>query len=139
MKLSVTLTESGTPVGTFVLRHGAPAEIDACLQGAWGGEHIRLLVNESGATIEYDCAAGTIDEPLRPDDDGNFEARGTHVFEQGGPRTIGEPRPRPRSAHYTGWTDGAKMTLTVTLPRTSREVGTFSLGLGQRAQLEKCL
>ncbi len=139
MRLTVTLADTGRAVGEFTLGHGRPAELGPCLLGTWGGEHVRLLVKERGATIEYDCAAGTIDEPLNPDTEGRFEVRGTHVFEQGGPRRTGEPQPRLRPALYQGWTDGARMRLTVSLPDTSRDVGTFSLGLGQRATLEKCL
>ena len=33
----------------------------ADLLGEWGGEHIGLTVLAAGATLEYDCASGTID------------------------------------------------------------------------------
>ena len=58
-----------------------------------GGEHIRMIVTEAGAKIEYDCALGTIDEALLLDEDNNFEAQGTHVYERGGPIRLGEPPP----------------------------------------------
>ena len=35
--------------------------------GSWGGNHIRMIVTAEGAAIEYDCAWGTIDEPLLAD------------------------------------------------------------------------
>src|SRR6266404_4607647 len=44
--------------------------------GDWGGRHIRLSVTERGATIEYDCANGTIEEPLLLGRDGRFDVRG---------------------------------------------------------------
>ena len=107
--------------------------------GSWGGEHIQLVVTEAGAKVEYDCAFGRIDEPLLRDKEGNFEARGVHAFERGGPRQLGEPAPEPHPARYEGWTDGRQMRLTVTLPDKGKVVGSFSLGLGRQPLLEKCL
>jgi len=107
--------------------------------GSWGGEHIRLHVTEKGATIEYDCAVGTIDEPLLMDQNGNFKAQGIHVFERGGPIRAGEPPSKKHPAEYHGWTDGNQMHLRVTLPDMGETLGTFSLGLRRPSQLEKCL
>ena len=107
--------------------------------GSWGGEHIRVAVLEEGAKIKYDCAFGTIDEPLLLDKDGNFEAHGTHVYERGGPLRLGEPPPERYPALYRGWTDGSQMHLTVTLLETGEVVGDFSLGLGRPPMIEKCL
>ena len=53
--------------------------------GSWGGDHIRLEVTETGATVEYDCAYGSIEGPLFLDKADNFEARGIYIFERGGP------------------------------------------------------
>ena len=107
--------------------------------GTWGGKHIRLDVLESGATVEYDCAFGTIDEPLLLDENNHLKALGTYVFERGGPRQIGEPPPKKHAALYCGWTDGHQMRLTVKLSETQEVVGTFSLCLGCPPRLEKCL
>ena len=98
-----------------------------------------MEVTKTGAKVEYDCAFGKIDEPLLTDKNGNFEARGTHVFERGGPLEIGEPPPKRLPAAYRGWTDGSRMSLTVTLLDTGKDVGTFSLGLGRPPRIEKCL
>lgn len=105
----------------------------------WGGEHIKLVITSTGATLEYDCANGTIDEPLRPDKDGNFKAPGTHVFERGGPGRPVEPPPKRHPAFYRGWTNGIEMRITVILLDTKREFGSFKLGKGRRPVLEKCL
>jgi hypothetical protein len=120
------------------------AEADSVVKsvptGSWGGEHIRLDVTETGAKVEFDCAVGTIDEPLLLDKAGNFEARGTHAFARGGPGRPGMPAlHRQRPALYRGWTDAREMRLTVTLLDTGHDVGTFSLGQGRRANLERCL
>jgi hypothetical protein len=107
--------------------------------GLWGGDHIRLVVTETGATVEYDCAVGKIDGPLLRNKEGEFEARGVHVFERGGPRQPGEPPLKQHPTQYHGWTNGSQMRLTVTLSDTSKRVGTFSLTLGRQPLLEKCL
>jgi hypothetical protein len=106
-------------------------------QGTWGGPHIRLAVGDSSATVEYDCAHGQIDGPLVIDSRGRFSLKGTHSPEHGGPvrdneQSAGQP------ARYTGWTDGKKMTLTVTLGR-KETIGTFNLTLGGSGRLFKCL
>lgn len=97
-----------------------------------------MIVTLGGATVEYDCARGTIDTPLLVDKDGNFEALGMHVFERGGPARLGEPQPEQHPALYRGWTDGSQMRLTVSLKDTGKDVGTFSLGLGRPPMIEKC-
>jgi len=43
----------------------APVETnDKLARGVWGGQHIRAEVTDSGADIEFDCAHGTIDQPI---------------------------------------------------------------------------
>jgi hypothetical protein len=106
--------------------------------GSWGGEHIALQVNESNASIEFDCANGTIDQPLLTDTGGHFGITGVYVREHGGPAHPGQ-RPDSHPARYSGWTDGKKMTLTVTLTDTNQTIGTFTLELGREPMVTKCL
>ena len=108
------------------------------LTGKWGGEHIGILVSDSSATLEYDCAYGTIDEPIIPDDDGKFEVSGVHVFEHGGPIRINEV-PDKHPALYKGNILGNKMTLIVLLTDTKTEIDTFSLTRGVNPLINKCL
>src|SRR5215211_730285 len=54
-------------------------------RGLWGGQHISIDVGEKSATIEYDCASGVIHGPLVVDSNGNFNLRGLHKMERGGP------------------------------------------------------
>jgi hypothetical protein len=63
-----------------------------------------MTVNVAGATLEYDCASGTVDEPLSPDAHGRFEARGTFVPGKGGPVVEGEEPVRYPALHR-GTTD----------------------------------
>ena len=107
--------------------------------GDWGGAHIRMVVSEAGARIEFDCAIGTIIEPLQSDGAGHFEAHGTYTPEHGGPRKLGEAPPESHPASYRGSIDGEDMRLTVVRLDTGEEVGSFQLGLARPALLQKCL
>lgn len=102
--------------------------------GTWGGEHVILEISAAGAELEFDCAIGRIDAPLRLDARGDFAASGTFTPEHAGPvlrdeNALGEAR-------YTGHVEGASMTLTVT--RAAGKVGPFTLTRGARPRLKKC-
>ena len=105
--------------------------------GDWGGQHIGMVVNNSGATIEYDCASGTIDEALVTAD-GIFTAIGTHIRGHGGPVREGEIADK-HPARYDGRTDGKTMTLDVTLTDSGEKLGTFTLQRGASPNVFKCL
>lgn len=105
--------------------------------GVWGGEHIRVQVTESGASIEYDCAHGMIDQPLTLDARGRFEVNGTHVRERGGP-VRRDDKPDSHPARYTGRVEGRTMTLTVTLTDTQGASDTYTLMQGDGGRIYKC-
>jgi len=107
-------------------------------KGTWGGDHIAMDVTEEGAQVEYDCAHGTISEPLRIDSEGKFSAKGTHVRERGGPLRAGD-EDKGEPVIYSGTTDGKTATLTVTTSATNEVIGTFTLTLGKRSRIRKCL
>jgi hypothetical protein len=44
-----------------------------------GAVRMSMDVTSVGAHLEYDCAEGLIEEPLRPDGEGRFTAIGTHT------------------------------------------------------------
>ena len=118
---------------------GCPQPLGSAeLTGPWGGQHIALVVSESGAAIEYDCARGTIDTPLRAGAGGRFTATGTHVREHGGPVREGEA-PDVHPADYVGLVRGDRMTLTVRETDTGTTIGTFTLSRGADARVVKCL
>ena len=110
---------------------------DALTPGVWGGEHIRFEVTEGGASVEYDCAHGTVVGKIVVDARGRFSVYGTHYEERGGP-----VRPGGEAAGYrvrlTGRVGGSLMKLTVTRAGTRKVIGTFTLARDREAELVKC-
>ena len=116
---------------------GKPRKMQNIATGTWGGQQINISIEGNAATVEYDCANGTINGPLKVDRNGRFSLSGTHVREHGGPIRADE-KPPSQPARYTGRIDGKKMTLTVTLPNSNEKLGTFTLTHGQSGRLRKC-
>jgi len=115
-----------------------PRKMQRLPTGAWGGPHISISVGSRSATIDYDCANGTIDGPFKIDSKGRFTWRGTHNREHGGPIRIDE-KPNSRPAIYSGWIKGDTMTLTVKLADTNEVVETYTLKRGSSGRVHKCL
>jgi len=106
-------------------------------KGVWGGEHIMLSVEKNQARVEYDCAHGIIDQPMKVDSRGRFKLTGTHTSESGGPDIKGrEPVKHP--ALYTGQLTGNKMVISVTLADTKETIGSFTVTYGKTPDLFKC-
>lgn len=114
-----------------------PRKMQRLATGTWGGPHIRIEVEPRSATIDYDCANGTIDGPFSIDSKGRFNWRGTHNREHGGPIRIDMKRDS-RPAIYSGWIKGDTMTLTVKLADTKEVVDTFTLKRGGAGRVFKC-
>jgi hypothetical protein len=106
--------------------------------GPWGGSHVSMHVTSAGARLEYDCAEGVIEEPLRSDAEGRFRATGSHTPGHGGPIREGEYLPAFR-ARYDGYVKGGQMSLLVTLTETGAELGPFELRRGSSGLLVRCL
>ena len=108
------------------------------LAGEWGGDHVALTFTGSSARVEYDCAHGRVDGPLRLDANGRILAHGVHVRERGGPVREGDV-PDAHPAEYRGRVEGRTLRLTVRLLDTGQEVGTFVLRRGATPRLLRCL
>ena len=121
-------------VGTVAF---APAGRSRVASGTWAGEHVHLEVSGAGARVEFDCAHGTIDEPMVLDRRGRFDLRGTYVREHGGPVRADEP-PGGAPARYAGRARGRTMTLTVVLTGAGERIGSFALVRGAATRLHKC-
>ncbi len=107
------------------------------LAGEWGGQHIGMVIGAEGARIEYDCAEGTIDEPIQPTRDGRFEADGTHTPGTGGPDRIGVSPPTYQ-AQFTGEVRGNRMHLRGVV-ETGVVLGPFTLRRNAEPMLMRCL
>lgn len=105
--------------------------------GTWAGEHIVMEVTSAGATVEFDCAHGTLDAPLTLDSVGRFDIAGSFTPERGGP-TRGDSASRAVPARYTGSLKDATLTVTVVLTESKDTLGVFTLRHGARPRLFKC-
>lgn len=105
--------------------------------GSWGAPHIRIEVGPRSATIDYDCANGTIDGPLTFDSKGRFSWRGTHRREGPGPVRV-ETESDGQPTIYTGSVKGDVMILTVKLADSNQIVNTYTLKRGGAGRVFKC-
>ena len=120
--------------------------------GQWGGRGVGLRVTGASATVEFDCAHGTIDGVIKIDRNGRFEVMGTYEEEAGGAVRSGisaqgedgnvaagqQAAGTSRRARYTGEVKGRSMKLVVTLTGSERPLGTYNLGLDSSPRLRKC-
>lgn len=116
----------------------APQPPVETITGSWGGQHVSLELAPQGGTLEYDCAAGTIDEPVRPDSSGRFSVHGTHIPGHGGPDREGEEVP-VLPADYEGRVSGSHMTLSVHVTPSGLELGHFTVERGAAPVIMRCL
>jgi hypothetical protein len=114
-----------------------PRKMQKLQSGMWGGEHIRLEINKNSASIEYDCAHGTINGPFTLNRNGEFKWRGTHTRESFGPVRLNR-LPINERAIYTGSVVDGTMKLTVALAETNEVVDTFTLSRGSQGKIFKC-
>ena len=107
------------------------------LVGIWGGPHAGVSFRGGLAEVQFDCAAGSIDDPVVPAADGAFMAKGTYRAGAKGPVRVGEFF-RSQRATYSGQVAGSVMTLNVML-EDNTALGPFTLAEGQPPQLTRCL
>ncbi|MGH9160728.1 MAG: hypothetical protein ACRD2X_12190 [Vicinamibacteraceae bacterium] len=115
----------------------ADAPAQSIQKGLWGGEGVQLTVTADGATVEYDCGHGGMDEVIAFDTHGRFELSGWHAQERGGPVREGTVDQK-LAARYVGRVRNDQMTLRVELTDSGTTLGPFSLERGKRVRLVKC-
>lgn len=130
LSLGLVLLISGSAVSK-------PRRVQRLATGPWGGPHIRIDVEARSASIDYDCASGTINGPLTIDSRGRFTWRGTHHREHGGPIRENE-QGNDRPATYSGSVKGDRMTLTVKLSDSNEVLETYTLKRGAFGRVVKC-
>lgn len=109
----------------------------AYLVGAWGGPHAAITFEGGLASVEFDCAAGSIDGPVYPAKDGSFTAKGSLRTGTGGPVRVGQIFKSQR-ASYSGQVVKTVMTLRVTT-EDGTAMGPFTLTQGAAPLLTRCL
>ena len=107
----------------------------ADLRGSWGGEHVGLTITETGSSLIFDCASGTIPGAFTVDGAGHFDISGSYTPGEGGPVT--ENPPPPQAASYSGRVSGRTMTLRVN-PQGSPG-SEYLLKQGQAPNILACL
>jgi len=106
------------------------------LLGSWGGDGAGIEIGTDGARLEFDCAHGTIDEPIRIDEAGRFEAKGTYVREGPGPTRKEDRGGVP--ARFRGKVEGDSLSLTLELPGSAKSPGPFTLTRGRLPRVRSC-
>lgn len=104
--------------------------------GSWGGARAGLTVEDATATVELDCAHGTIPRTLAVDTRGRFEIEGRYVPEHGGPVRADEAD-TAQTARYAGTLSGRTLTLSVKLG-DGQTLGPYTLTLGRPPRITKC-
>ena len=109
----------------------------AFLVGSWGGPHVGIKFEGGLASVEFDCASGTIDGPVYPAKDGSFTAKGSVRTGTGGPVRVGQIFKSQR-ATYSGQVAKDAMTLNVAV-EDGPAMGPFTLTQGASPLLTRCL
>ncbi len=134
----VGLSCAGQMKASRPAQSGPAAPTKAVPEGVWGGEHIRMEVNDSGADIEFDCARGSISQPLELDGKGHFKVQGIYMAQTPAPAAVdGGLTASGVKATYSGTLSGSSLRLEVfiegqDMPRT------FDLVQGDQGRLAKC-
>ena len=105
--------------------------------GTWGGPDLQIEVTENGATLDFDCAQGSVFEPLLLDAKGHFQVKGTFQPQLGGP-VKKDQSSTSRDVEYAGAVEGDTMQLEFS-PLPNRALRQrFILVRGQPGKLRRC-
>ena len=107
------------------------------LSGPYGGPHIGLLIQGGLGDVQFDCAAGTIDDPFPSAKEIPFHLTGTYRAGATGPVRVGQIF-SSQPATYTGTVNkDNSITLSVALD-DGTAFGPFTLTPGATPQLTHC-
>jgi hypothetical protein len=103
----------------------------------WGGRGASMTMNAQGASLEFNCAHGTILQAIAPNAKGEFSVAGTYTPERGGPVQKNSSS-NDLPATYKGAIDGDTMQLQIVLGNSSQPPPPVTLARGKTARLVKC-
>jgi hypothetical protein len=112
--------------------------------GVWGGPHAAMHFQGGLADAQFDCASGTLDDPLMPAADGAFSVKGTYRTGAPGPVKVGDFF-KSQDAVYSGQvakgaTKGAPRTMTLFVAlEDGTKLGPFTLTENTPPDLTRCL
>ena len=115
----------------------AAANPPGTLQGQWGGDQLRLVIDAQGGRIFTGCADGSFSGPLRLAADGSFLIAGVFDQHQPGPQLADEAAARA-PARFSGEVRNGVMVLSI-LPAGAQQAQIFTLRQGQPAKIVRCL
>lgn len=118
--------------GRGVAQTGAPS---GGLDGAWGGDRIRLVASARDLRLQIDCLAGHVESPVTLDKGGTFRVSLRLAPMRGVERDGGEPD--ASLAEITGAVTKDAMRLTVG-PAGRDGAGVYQLTRGGKATLPNC-
>jgi hypothetical protein len=134
-------------LGVAILLLSACATLEGKPQhviGLWGGPHAGANFSGGLADLQFDCASGTIDDPIMITDVGPFSVKGTYRTGASGPIKVGQFF-KSQDALFSGEIarGAAKdsprvMTLSVALD-DGTALGPFTLTEGAPPQVTRCL
>ncbi len=130
--LALALAQASRAQGTVPTPHAT----GKVTPGTWGGTHVQMIVTADGAALEFDCAKGTISEPLALDASSRFQVKGTFQPQHGGPIKKGESSPTFDTV-YSGVIEGD--TLQLEFKDSQGSLQKFTLTRGQPGKLRRCL
>jgi hypothetical protein len=125
-----------TIVSVSTCKAGSDSKPGAVDNGKWGGTHVEMQVTPQGATLEFDCAEGTISEPLLLDASGKFQAKGTFLPQHGGPTTKDDAS-RNVEVVYSGTMKGDTLEIEFTL-HGEDSPEKFTIVRGKAGILRRC-
>jgi hypothetical protein len=99
---------------------------DGVRVGVWGGNDIGMRITDTAVAINFFCAVGAFNQPLVPNDQGNFDVSGTYAVVK-----LGWPPSSVLDVRYTGRIEGSTMTLAVNLVERNVSLGTYTLIFGK--------
>ncbi|MGC2110744.1 MAG: hypothetical protein WA655_14585 [Candidatus Korobacteraceae bacterium] len=103
----------------------------------WGGLHVSMQMTAEGATLQFDCAQGEIQQPIKPNASGAFSVPGTYTPQRGGPVQKDNP-PRDLPAIYKGTIHGDTMQLEIVLDDKSQAPESLTLTRGKTGRVVQC-
>ena len=103
----------------------------------WGGAHVEMQVTAHGATLQFDCAEGEMQEAIKLDAAGSFTVHGNYTPERGGPVQKDHP-PQALPAVYKGTIRGDSMQLEVILGANGPSLEPFTLTRGKTGHVVLC-